>query len=73
MFPQGCHTFTLAETRVSLDGNLTETSKKWYDSAKNAAMEKRVNVMYLLTETCDCCHVSATVLGVYVKFPFTDS
>ena len=24
-------------------------------------------------ETCDCRHVSATVLRVYVKFPFTDS
>ena len=26
-----------------------------------------------LTETCDYRHVSATVLRVYVKFPFTDS
>ena len=47
--------------------------KKWYDSAENAATETRVNVMYPLTETCDCRHVSATVLNVYVKFPFTDS
>ena len=47
--------------------------KKWYDSAENAATETRVNVMYLLTETCDCRHVSETVLRVYVKFPFTDS
>ena len=29
--------------------------------------------MYPLMETCDCRHVSATVLRVYVKFPFTDS
>ena len=29
--------------------------------------------MYPLTETCDCCHVSVTVLRVYVKIPFTDS
>ena len=28
MFPQGCHAFMLPETRVSLDGNLTETYKK---------------------------------------------
>ena len=35
--------------------------------------ETRVNVMYPLTETCDYRHVSATVLRVYVKFPFTDS
>ena len=28
MFPQGCHAFTLAETPVSLDGNLTETYEK---------------------------------------------
>ena len=47
--------------------------KKWYDSAGTAATETRVNVMYPLTETCDCRHVSATVLRVYVKFPFTDS
>ena len=42
MFTQGCHAFTLAETPVSLDGNLTETYKKWYDSAENAATETRV-------------------------------
>ena len=47
--------------------------KKWYDSAGTAATETRVNVMYPLTETCDYRHVSATVLRVYVKFPFTDS
>ena len=47
--------------------------KKWYDSAGTVATETRVNVMYPLTETCDCRHVSATVLRVYVKFPFTDS
>ena len=29
--------------------------------------------MYPLTETCDSRHVSATVLRVYVKFPFTNS
>ena len=53
----------LPETRVSLGGNLTETYKKqWYDSAENAA-----------TETRDYRHVSATVLCVYAKFPFTDS
>ena len=74
MFPQGCHAFMLPETRVSLGGNLTETyKKKWYDSAENAATETRVNVMYPLTETRDYRHVSATVLCVYVKFPFTDS
>ena len=28
MFSQGCHALTLAGTRVSLDGNLTETYKK---------------------------------------------
>ena len=73
MFTQGCHAFTLAETPVSLDGNLTETYKKWCDSAENAATETRVNVMYQgappvmypLTETCACRHVSATVLRVY--------
>ena len=65
MFTQGCHAFTLAETPVSLDENLTETYKKWYDSAENAATETRVNVKYPLTETCACRHVSATVLRVY--------
>ena len=25
VFPQGCYAFTLAEARVCLDGNLTET------------------------------------------------
>ena len=44
-----------------------------YDSTENAATETRVNVMYPLRETCGCRHVSATVLRVYVKFPFTDS
>ena len=62
MFPQGCHPFTLAETPVSLDGNLTETYKKWYDSAENAATKTRVNVMYPLTETCDCRRVYAMCL-----------
>ena len=28
MFPKGFHAFTLAETRVSFGGNLTETCKK---------------------------------------------
>ena len=41
-------------------------TKKWYDSAENAAAETRVNIMYPLKETCDCRHVSA-------KFPFTES
>ena len=73
VFPQRCHAFTLAETRVSIDGNLTETyKKKWWDSTENAATETRVNILYPLTKTCDCRHVSATVLRVYVKFPFTD-
>ena len=53
--------------RRKFDGNVLKT---WYDSAENAATETRVNVMYPLTETCDCRHVSATVLCVYVKFPF---
>ena len=74
MFPQGCHAFMLPETRVFLrrkfDGNVLKT---WYDSAENAVTETRVNVMYPLTETHDSRHVSATVLCVCVKFPFTDS
>ena len=48
-------------------------AKKWYDSAETAATETPVNVMYPLTETCDCGHVSATVSHVYVMFQFTDS
>ena len=46
--------------RRKFDGNV---EKKWYDSAENAATETRVNVMYPPTETCDCRHVSATVLA----------
>ena len=48
-------------------------AKKWYDSAGTAATETPVNVMYPLTETCDCGYVSATVSHVYVMFQFTDS
>ena len=32
-----------------------------------------LNVMYPLTETCARRHVFATVLRVYVKFPFTET
>lgn len=51
--------------RRKFDGNV---KKKLYDSAENAATDTRVNVMYPLTETCRCRHVSATVLRVYVCF-----
>ena len=67
MFPQGCHAFTFAETRVSCDGNLPETYKK--RRPKTWRRKTRGNVKYQLTETCDCCHVSATVSLVYVTFP----
>ena len=51
--------------RRKFDGNVEKSG--------TIATETRVNVMYPLTETCDYRHVSATVLLVYVKFPFTDS
>ena len=72
MFTQGCHAFTLVETPVSLDGNLTETYKKVV-RFRRKRKETWVNVMYPLTETYACRHVSATVKRVYVKFPFTET